>query len=134
MNISQAIRRGDVEALRANEHEIVQDVNDMLEQSSIEWEDYITYWMATHQDREVATEMFKIFMNTCKTVFKPEKYESVMSLYAHATMISAIATENIEILDLLEGHIEKGYIHYEILDQYGEVTDSFSEWYSRNFS
>jgi len=134
MNISKAIQRGDLEALRANEHEIIQDVNDMLEQSSIEWENYITYWMAAHQDHEIATEMFKIFMNTCKTAFKPEKYESVMSLYAHATMISAIATENIEILDLLEGHIEKGYIHYEILDQYGEVTDSFSEWYSRNFS
>jgi hypothetical protein len=30
MNISKAIQRGDLEALRANEHEIVQDVNDTV--------------------------------------------------------------------------------------------------------
>ena len=107
MNISKAIQRGDLEALRANEHEIVQDVNDMLEQSSIVWENYITYWMASHHDHEVAVDMFKVFLNTCKTAFKQDKYEEVVSLYAHPTMIGAMATKNLEILDLLKGYIKE---------------------------
>ena len=121
MNISKAIQRGDLEALRANEHEIVQDVNDMLEQSSIEWEDYITYWMAAHQDHVVATEMFKVFLNTCKTSFKPDKYEEVVGLYAHPTMIGAVATKNLEILDLLKGYIKDADIEEEMMAQHGET-------------
>ena len=121
MNISKAIQRGDLEALRANEHEIVQDVNDMLEQSSIEWEDYITYWMAAHQDHVVATEMFKVFLNTCKTSFKPDKYEEVVGLYAHPTMVGAVATKNLEILDLLKGYIKEDDIEEEMMAQHGET-------------
>jgi len=129
MNISQAIRRGDLEALRANEHEIVQDVNDMLEQSSIEWENYITYWMAAHQDHVVATEMFKVFLNTCKTSFKPEMYEEVVGLYAHPTMVGAVATKNLEILDLLKGYIKDADIEEEMMAQHGEIP----VWYNRIF-
>ena len=121
MNISKAIQRGDLEALRANEHEIVQDVNDMLEQSSIEWENYITYWMAAHQDHVVATEMFKVFLNTCKTAFKPEMYEEVVGLYAHPTMVGAVATKNLEILDLLKGYIKEDDIEEEMMAQHGET-------------
>lgn len=121
MNISKAIQRGDLEALRANEHEIVQDVNDMLEQSSIVWENYITYWMASHHDHVVATEMFKVFLNTCKTAFKQDKYEEVVSLYAHPTMIGAMATKNLEILDLLKGYIKEDDLEEEMITQHGET-------------
>jgi len=121
MNISQAIRRGDVEALRANEHEIVQDVNDTLNDSSIVWENYITYWMAMYHDHVVATEMFKVFLNTCKTSFKPEMYEEVVGLYAQPTMIGAMATKNSEILDLLNGYIKDADIEEEMMAQHGET-------------
>jgi hypothetical protein len=121
MNISKAIQRGDLEALRANEHEIVQDVNDMLEQSSIEWENYITHWMAMYHDHKVAVDMFKVFLNTCKTTFKPDKYEEVVDLYAYPTMIGAVATKNLEILDLLKGYIKEDDIHEEMIAQYGET-------------
>ena len=120
MNISQAIRRGDLEALRANEHEIIQDVNDMLEQSSIEWENYITYWIASHQDHVVATEMFKVFLNTCKTSFKPEMYEEVVGLYAHPAMVGAVVTKNIDILELLKGYIDQSEVQDEMIAQHGE--------------
>lgn len=129
MNISKAIQRGDLTALRANEHEIVQDVNDNLKDSSIVWENYITYWMAMHHDNDVATEMFKIFLNTCKTAFKPEMYEEVVGLYAHPTMIGAVATENLEILKFLKGYIKKTDIEDEMIAQNGEVPD----WYQDNF-
>lgn len=121
MNISKAIQRGDLEALRANEHEIVQDVNDMLEQSNIIWENYITYWMAMYHDHKVATDMFKIFLNTCKTTFKPDTYEEIVSLYTRPTMIAAVATKNLEILDLLKGYIEEGDVHEEMIALYGET-------------
>ena len=121
MNISKAIQRGDLEALKANEHEIVQDVNDNLKDSSIVWENYITYWMAMYHDHVVAAEMFKVFLNTCKTSFKPEMYEEVVGLYAHPTMIGAVATKNLEILDLLKGYIDESDVEEEMIAQHGET-------------
>ena len=121
MNISKAIQRGDLEALKANEHEIVQDVNDNLKDSSIVWENYITYWMAMYHDNKVAADMFKIFLNTCKTAFKPEMYEEVVGLYAHPTMVGAVATKNLEILDLLKGYIKEDDIEEEMMAQHGET-------------
>ncbi len=121
MNISKAIQRGDLVALRANEHEIVQDVNDTLKDSSIVWENYITYWMASHHDHVVATEMFKVFLNTCKTAFKQDKYEEVVGLYAHPTMIGAVATKNLEILDLLKGYIDESDVEEEMAALHGET-------------
>ena len=121
MNISKAIQHGDLEALRANEHEIVQDVNDSLKDSSIVWENYITYWMAMYHDHKVAVDMFKVFLNTCKTTFRPDKYEEVVGLYAHPTMVGAVATKNLEILDLLKGYIKEDDIHEEMIAQYGET-------------
>ena len=134
MNISKAIQRGDLEALRANEHEIIQDINDMIESSTLIWENYITYWMAMHQDREIAAQMFETFLNTCKTAFKPERYSDVIGLYAHPAMVGAVATKNTKIVDLLSEHLNAQDIYYEILKQYDEIPDLFSEWYSRNFS
>jgi hypothetical protein len=121
MNISKAIQRGDLEALKANEHEIVQDVNDNLKDSSIVWENYITYWMAMYHDNRVAADMFKVFLNTCKTAFKPEMYEEVVGLYAHPTMVGAVATKNLEILDLLKGYIKEDDIEEEMMAQHGET-------------
>ena len=121
MNISKAIQRGDLEALKANEHEIVQDVNDTLKDSSIVWENYITYWMAMYHDNRVAADMFKVFLNTCKTAFKPEMYEEVVGLYAHPTMVGAVATKNLEILDLLKGYIKEDDIEEEMMAQHGET-------------
>ena len=121
MNISKAIQRGDLEALKANEHEIVQDVNDNLKDSSIVWENYITYWMAMYRDNRVAADMFKVFLNTCKTAFKPEMYEEVVGLYAHPTMVGAVATKNLEILDLLKGYIKEDDIEEEMMAQHGET-------------
>jgi hypothetical protein len=48
-----------------------------------EYEDYMTYWIASHKDKDVATEMFEVFMNTCSTVFNLDASEEVMGLYAH---------------------------------------------------
>ena len=121
MNISKAIQRGDLEALKANEHEIVQDVNDNLKDSSIVWENYITYWMAMYHDNRVAADMFKVFLNTCKTSFKPEMYEEVVGLYAHPTMVGAVAAKNLEILDLLKGYIKEDDIEEEMMAQHGET-------------
>lgn len=130
MNISKAIQRGDLEALRANEHEIIQDVNDMMEKSSIAWEDYITYWMAMHQDREIATQMFEVFLNTCKTALKPQKYDEVLSLYARPAMVGAVSTNNSEIIELVSDHLSAEDVYEEILSQYDKIPD----WYSRTFS
>jgi hypothetical protein len=77
--------------------------------------------MAMYHDNRVAADMFKVFLNTCKTAFKPEMYEEVVGLYAHPTMVGAVATKNLEILDLLKGYIKEDDIEEEMMAQHGET-------------
>jgi hypothetical protein len=137
MNISQAIRCGDPGVLRANEHEILYDVELMLDQCSIENENYITYWIACHRDKEVATEMFEVFMNTCSTAFSLHKYEEIMELYSYPTMVGAIANVNTDIIEHIMGYQGKETLIEEIYAQYGDEEywpESLLTWYHRTFS
>jgi hypothetical protein len=101
MEAARAIKRGDAEALRANEHQILYEVENRLIDASSEHEDYMTYWIASHKNRDEATEMFEVFMNTCSTVFRLDKYEEIMELYSYPTMIGAVSTQNLDILDYI---------------------------------
>jgi len=121
MEAARAIQHGDTAILCANEHQILYEIELRFEDCSTEHEDYMTYWIASHKDKEVATEMFKVFLNTCKTAFKPEMYEEVVGLYAHPTMIGAVAMKNLEILDLLKGYIKEADVEEEMIAQYGET-------------
>lgn len=137
MNISQSIRYGDPGTLQANEHEILYDVEGMLEKCSTENENYITYWMACHRDKDTATEMFEVFMNTCSTAFSLHKYEEIMELYSYPTMVGAIATENTDIIEYVMGYQKKDALHEEICAQYGDEKcwpESLLTWYRRTFS
>lgn len=135
MNISKAIQRGDIWSLRANEHEIIEDVNDMCKNPSLEWENYITYWMAMHEDPKTATRMFKVFLNTCQTALKSNQYEDVMQIYAHPTMVAAVSRENTEILDLIKDYLDKFDVKAEMYMECNEMcSDKVLEWYNENFS
>ena len=120
MEAAQAIKYGDAEALRANEHQIIYEIELRGGDFSTEYEDYMTYWIALHKDNEVATEMFEVFMNTCCTVFNLDASEEVMDLYAHPAMIAAIGTENTDILEYIKGYIDKKTILEEMYEQYGD--------------
>jgi len=74
-----------------------------------------------YHDNRVAADMFNVFLNTCKTAFKPEMYKEVVGLYAHPTMVGAVATKNLEILDLLKGYIKEDDIEEEMMAQHGET-------------
>ena len=133
MNISKAIQRGDLRALRANEHEILQDVNDMMENPSIAWEDYITYWMAVYEDPEIATQMYEVFMNTCKTALKPQVYDKVLSLYSYPTMVGAVYNQNIEILEYVKSYVDPETIMAENEREFGLEYNEVYSWYQDNF-
>ena len=133
MNISKAIQRGDLRALRANEDEIVQDVNDMMKNPSVVWEDYITYWMAIYDDPEIATQMFEVFMNTCKTALKPQVYDKVLGLYSYPTMCGAIYSQNIEILEYIKSRVDSDTIMTEIEREFGIEDNEVYRWYQDNF-
>jgi len=120
MEAAQAIKYGSVEGLRYNEHQIIYEIELRCEDCSNEHEDYMTYWIASHKDKDVATEMFEVFMNTCSTVFNLDASEEVMDLYAHPAMIGAIGTENTDILDYIKGYLGKERIHEEMYEQYGD--------------
>ena len=135
MNIFEVIKRGDINALKANEYQIIQNVNDIIETNDTERDNYITYWMASHKDPEISLLMFEVFMNTCKTAFKPEKYEEVMKLYTHPTMIAAVAWENIHILDVIKDYLDKDNLKVEMYAEYGDICSlKLMRWYNKNFS
>ena len=136
MEVATAIRYGNVEALQANEHQILYEIDIRLIDCSTEPEQYMTYWIASYKDRDEATEMFEAFMNTCSTAFRLDKYEEIMELYSWATMIGAIANENLDILEYITGYQSKENIHGELCVQYGDKKDwpsSLLKWYDENF-
>jgi hypothetical protein len=120
MEAAQAIKYGDAEALRANEHQIIYEIELRGGDFSTEHEDYMTYWIASHKDKDVATEMFEVFMNTCCTVFNLDASEEVMDLYAQPALLGAVANENIEILNYIKGYLGKERIVEQMYEEYGE--------------
>lgn len=137
MEAAKAIRYGDAEALRYNEHQILYEIENRLIDCCTDHENYMTFWIACYIDRAVATEMFEVFMETCSTAFGLGKYEEIMELYANAAMIGAIATENLDILDYIVGYLSKRDIYDGLYAQYGDQEDwpvSLLKWYDENFS
>ena len=137
MEAARAIKYGDPEILRYNEHQILYEIQSRLEDCSTEHEEYMTFWIASHKDHAIATEMFEVFMNTCSTAFRLDKSEEIMELYSWATMIGAISTQNLDILDYIKGYQTKDNIHGELYDQYGDNIEwppSLLVWYRENFS
>jgi hypothetical protein len=137
MEAARAIKYGDPEILRYNEHQILYEIQSRLEDCSTEHEEYMTFWIASHKDCEIATEMFEVFMNTCSTAFRLDKSEEIMELYSRAAMIGAIGTKNLDILDYIMGYQTKEDIHGELYDQYGDESEwppPLLVWYHQNFS
>jgi hypothetical protein len=123
MEVARAIRYGNTEALRYNEHQILYEIDNRLIDCSTEPEQYMTYWIACHKDKDTATEMFEVFMETCSTVFRLDKYEEIMELYSWAAMVGAIATENIDIVEYALGYQGKDALVEELCAQYGDEKD-----------
>src|SRR5210317_229231 len=121
MEAARAIKYGDAEALRANEHQIIYEIESRCEDCSIEYEDYMTYWIASHKDNEAATEMFEVFMNTGSTIVNLDASEEVMDSYAQPALLGAVANENIEILNYIKGYLGKEKIVEQMYEEYGET-------------
>jgi len=136
MEVASAIRYGNTEALRYNEHQIIYEIENRLNDASTEHEYYMTFWIASHKDKEVATEMFEVFMETCSTIFSLDQYEEIMQLYSWATMIGAISNENLDILNYIIEYQSKQDIYDALFAQHGEQenwTVSLLKWYDESF-
>ena len=137
MEAPRAIEYGNPDALSANEHQILYEIESRLEDYSTDHEQYMTFWIASHRDHEAATDMFEVFMNTCSTTFRLDKSEEIMELYSWAAMVGAIGSQNLDILDYIKGYQSEMNIHEEMCTQYGHEMDWPSEllvWYNENFS
>ena len=137
MEAAKAIRYGDAEALRYNEHQILYEIDLRSDDASINHEDYMTFWIASYREHEVATEMFEVFMSTCSTAFDLDNYEQVMKLYAWPALVGAISNQNIEILDYIKGYLDKKMIREEMYVQHGDEEDwppALFTWYDESFS
>jgi len=132
MELMQAIKYGIPDMLRANEHQILYEIELRLGDCSTEHEDYVTFWIATHKNHETATDMFEVFMNTVQTAFALDKSEEIMELYSLAALVGAIGSQNIDILNYVKGYRTKEDIHDEICAQHGAAWPvSLMEWYAR---
>ena len=137
MELMQAIKYGIPDMLRVNEHQILFEIELRLSDCSIEHEDYITFWIASHKHHETAADMFEVFMNTVQTAFTLVKSEEIMELYSLAALVGAIGSQNIDILEYIKGYHTKEDIHEELCAQCGDEAEwppSLLEWYNRNFS
>ena len=74
MEVAQAIKYGIPGMLRANEHQILYEIESRLHDCSTEHEEYMTFWIASHKDHETATDMFdkagiaaKAFVDAART-------------------------------------------------------------------
>ena len=87
--------------------DIIKEVNEMLksDEGSIQWEDYITFWIAQRKDHDTATELFNLFLTTCKTTYEPDVYPA---------MVGACASGNLDILDLIKGYVKESDMHDEM--------------------
>ena len=56
MEVAQAIKYGIPGMLRANEHQILYEIESRLHDCSTEHEEYMTFWIASHKDHETATD------------------------------------------------------------------------------
>ena len=131
MNAASAIQRNDIEALKAHEHEILESVNEVMESFSTECEDYMSFWIASCPDHTIGSAMYEVFLNTCRTTFKPEVYEEALRICARPTMVGAIDSENIEILELIKDCVGRSDFWEAI-----QVTESekVHSWYEKTFS
>ena len=129
MNACAAIQRQNVEALKACEHEILENVNEMYDSGDIEYENYLPFWIASSPDHKIGCEMYEVFVNTCRTALTAEKCELVMKDFSVPTMIGAICSENMEILELTKDYVDRSDIWEAI-----QVTDSevIRSWYDRS--
>ena len=137
MEANQAIRYGNPEALRYNEHQILYEIESRSEDGSTEHENYMTFWIASHKNHQVATEMFEVFMTTCSTAYKLKDYEDIMALYAWPALVGAIGTQNIDILDYIKGYVVKNMIDEELYTHYGkkeEWPEALLKWTMNHLS
>jgi hypothetical protein len=137
MEAARAIKYGNAEALSANEHQILYEIESRLDDCSPDHEQYMTFWIASHTDHEAANDMFEVFMNTCSTAFRLDMSEHIMELYSWAAMLGAIGSKNLDILDYIKGYQSKQNVREELYAHYGHEKDWPSEllaWYNENFS
>jgi hypothetical protein len=134
-NVLEAAKKGDLETLQTNKHLISEHVNEITQSlERHEQENYITYWIASYAaDKQLALEMYKIFTDsyTIVTAGSSANYENGMHFCARAAIFGAIASENVELLELIKEYIiEFGLVYEEIKKTNSEI---LLQWFEENF-
>lgn len=129
MTILADIKSANFDDIRYREHQLLEHVNQMMKDPQNDPEKYLTYWMVTHENRELGLNMFEMFKNTCDTALGPSKWNDIMKVFAYPTMRGAVYSQNIEILEHLTFHVGLETIMAENEQEFGLEYNDVYDWY-----
>jgi hypothetical protein len=119
MELQRAIRDGNIHALRALEHEILEHANHVYEDYESEkhtCENFSIYWIAIHENKVQALEMMMMFLNTCQTALG-NYYHEYMDVMARPALIGAVCSGNQAIVDIMKTYVDE--------DTFNDVVSTF---------
>jgi len=131
MSILQFVKNADFDSLRSREYMLLEHANEMICNHVDEPENYLTFWMAMHDNHNFGLAMFELFKNTCETALGSSKW---MDVFAFPTMCGAVCSQNTGILEYVKSHVEPEQIMMEIEREFGVEDNEVYSWYQDNFS
>jgi hypothetical protein len=134
MSILDIIKKADFDSLRSREYELLEHINTMMREYYEEPENFLTYWMAIHDNMDFGLAMFELFMNTCNTALHSSKQNQVMKVFAYPTMCGAVCRQNIGVLEHVKCYVDPDTILQEIESEFGIEDNEVYRWYQDNFS
>ena len=120
MELQRTIMSGDLNGLRQLEHQILEHVNHMYEDSgngNEELENFSIYWITIKKDKALALEMLNVFINTCQTAFG-KHYPKYMEVMAYPGLVGAVCNGNEAIIDILKPFTDE--------DTFSDIVSTFS--------
>ena len=120
MELQRAIINCDLDGLRKLEHQILEHVNHVYEDTgngNDDYENFSIYWITSQQDKKLALEMFMIFVNTCETALG-DYFHEYMEVMAYPAMVGAVCSENQAIIDILKTFIDE--------DSYMDIVSTYN--------
>jgi len=104
MELQRAIIKGDLNALRKLEHQIIEHVNHVYENAGNvhgDYESFSIYQITSKQDKNTALEMLMVFINTCQTAFG-NYFQEYMGVMVYPGLVGAVCSKNQAIIDILK--------------------------------
>ena len=119
MELQRVIIKGDLNGLRKLEHQIIEHVNHVYENTgngNSDYENFSIYQITNKQDKNTALEMLMAFINTCQTAFG-DYFQGYMDAMVYPGLVGAVCSKNQAIIDILKTYTDEG-TYMDIISRY----------------